>query len=289
MLSQSPGESVGLDRPADPTTSPTASAAHQNMLSQSPGEPVGLDRPADPPTSPTAALGRLTPPSPDNGNQEIPIDPALLIEPESRIPGPATVEATEIEGDDGRPNHTLNGLRKSAGGRLTAAEKAERNGLVEGVKRGNLAFSIARQNRTQQVLSHAASATTRYNRKLPLIISRAERLAIETDAYILLLAQQTTGSSATVHFTSERLRREAFDESGNLINQFQELMTHLVKAKRSMALALAQNLDTSEKVRIAVMERLEDREAELAASRRANEELMAELEAIRNARGLRNE
>lgn len=107
-------------------------------------------------------------------------------------------------------------------------------------------------------------------------------MAIETDGYVLLLAQQATGSSATIHFASERLRREAFNDCANLVNQFQTLMTQLVLAKRSTTLALAQNLDAAERARAVAEERLVDREEELAASRRANEELMAALEAIRN-------
>lgn len=109
-------------------------------------------------------------------------------------------------------------------------------------------------------------------------------MAVETDAYVLLLAQQATGSSATVHFASERLRREAFNDSANLVNHFQTLMTQLVLAKRSTTLALARNLDASERARAAAEEMLVNREAELVASQRANEGLMAELEAIRNSR-----
>lgn len=66
-------------------------------------------------------------------------------------------------------------------------------------------------------------------------------------------------------------------------------MTQLVVAKRSTTLALAQNLEASEKARAEVEEQLADKEnavasaeMELAASRRANQELIMELESLRN-------
>lgn len=65
-------------------------------------------------------------------------------------------------------------------------------------------------------------------------------------------------------------------------------MTQLVIAKWLTALALAQNLETSEKARAEAEERLMERnnaiasaEAELAASNSVNQTLLAELEALR--------
>lgn len=104
------------------------------------------------------------------------------------------------------------------------------------------------------------------------------------------MAQQATGSSACIHFASERLRREAFDQCANLVNNFQSLMTQLVIAKRSTTLALTQNLEASEKARAQVEKQLVEREntvanteAELAASKRANQTLLSELEALRSS------
>jgi hypothetical protein len=115
-------------------------------------------------------------------------------------------------------------------------------------------------------------------------------MALETDAYVLILAQQATGSSASINFASERLRREAYDQSADLVNEFQSLMTRLVIAKHSTTLALAQNLQASEKARAEAEDQLVRKEnavaaaeAELVASRRANQELLSELETLRNS------
>lgn len=67
-------------------------------------------------------------------------------------------------------------------------------------------------------------------------------------------------------------------------------MTRLVIAKRSTTLALAQNLQASEKARAEAEDQLVRKEnavaaaeAELVASRRANQELLSELETLRNS------
>jgi hypothetical protein len=66
-------------------------------------------------------------------------------------------------------------------------------------------------------------------------------------------------------------------------------MTQLVVAKRSTALALAQNLQAAEKARAEAEEKLVEREntvasteAALVASQSANQSLLAELQALRN-------
>ncbi|EKM77073.1 hypothetical protein AGABI1DRAFT_130799 [Agaricus bisporus var. burnettii JB137-S8] len=229
-------------------------------------------------------------PSPGADNHQIVIDPALLVEDQSQaLCEVAAPEADQI-GNETRGDEDSNGVRMERGRRLTVAEKAIKHGIVDGAMRGNVVFRIVRQNEKRRPISDASAATTRYNRELPIIISRVERMALETDAYVLVLAQQATGTSASVHFASDRLRREAFYQTTNLFNEFQSLMTQLVIAKRSTALALAQNLEASEKARAEMENKLAEREsqvasteAELMAARNANKEILSELEALRNS------
>ncbi|KAF7761305.1 hypothetical protein Agabi119p4_10714 [Agaricus bisporus var. burnettii] len=229
----------------------------------------------------------LPPPNTIAINHDIVINPALLVDEQRPVSVP---EVTGIEHEDEDYDRDYNDVGKKIGKRLTLTEKAARYGLVNGIMRGNTVYRVVRQNDKRRPILDASSATTRYNREIPLIISRAERMALETDAYVLILAQQATGSSASIHFASERLRREAFGESAALVNKFQSLMTQLVTAKRSTTLALTQNLEASERARAQVEEQLVEREsvvafteAELAASRRANQALLLELEALRSS------
>lgn len=113
----------------------------------------------------------------------------------------------------------------------------------------------------------------------------------------MVLAQQAIGSSAAVHFTSPRLRREATEEAGDLINDFQSLMTSLVLAKRSEALALAKQLqDAQNRVKESEMkedkaqqatkvaeEKLAQKDAELVASNAYTQQLEAQLQALKNS------
>ncbi|KAF9439869.1 hypothetical protein P691DRAFT_768681 [Macrolepiota fuliginosa MF-IS2] len=69
-----------------------------------------------------------------------------------------------------------------------------------------------------------------------------EWLAEECNAYIIFMLQQAVGSSATVHYTSPRLCREAKEDTLEIIQQYQTLMNNLVLAKRQEALALAKQL-----------------------------------------------
>ena len=71
-------------------------------------------------------------------------------------------------------------------------------------------------------------------------------MAEESDAYIILMSQQAVGSSATVHYTSPRLRQEAKEETLEIIKEYQALMNNLVLAKREEALALAKQLHEAE-------------------------------------------
>lgn len=56
------------------------------------------------------------------------------------------------------------------------------------------------------------------------------------------MSQQAVGSSATVHYSSPRLRREAKEDTLDIIQQYQTLMNNLVLAKRQEALVLAKQL-----------------------------------------------
>ncbi|KAF7761295.1 hypothetical protein Agabi119p4_10704 [Agaricus bisporus var. burnettii] len=251
------------------------------------------------------------------GYGQIPIDPVLLADEVSGVAA-AVPDDTGVDDED-RSNFGVENQVERASTvdnvgnkvkRLTVAEKVEKHGVVQGVMRGELAYQVVRQNQMRKQIVDGSSATARFNRELGVIISKAERVAHETDAYVLLLAQQATGSSAVVHFTSERLRREAFNETSELIDLFQSLITSCVLAKRATTLALARNLEAAEKAQKEVERELAEKEsvvanttralqestaqlserenalrdsrAELVASRLANKELLAQLEALKN-------
>ncbi|EKM78195.1 hypothetical protein AGABI1DRAFT_129324 [Agaricus bisporus var. burnettii JB137-S8] len=202
------------------------------------------------------------------------------------------------EGDqsDKDQNETQDG--KSPRVRLTMAQKSKEFGNVEGTQRGSIPYIIPRSKSLRGRIADLTTSTNRYNRELPLIISRAERLSNETDAYILVLAQQAKGSSAAVHFVSPRLRREAPDDTIALVNQFQTLMTNLSLAKRAEALELTKQLQTAqaaltnaqEQTKVAEDTRknaellLKQKDIELGASQAMAQRLLEELSSMQSNR-----
>jgi len=90
----------------------------------------------------------------------------------------------------------------------------------------------------------------------------------------MIAAQQPSSSSATTHYTSSRLRRDAPDDTLSLINNFQVLTSNLLTAKREEALQLAKKLAEAERQAEASRVALEEKMAEIARK----DELIAQYE-----------
>ena len=61
-------------------------------------------------------------------------------------------------------------------------------------------------------------------------------MAVQCDAYMMLVCQQASGSSAAVHYTSPRLRKEAKQDTVEIIQNYQSLMNRLLLSRRQDAL-----------------------------------------------------
>ena len=101
------------------------------------------------------------------------------------------------------------------------------------------------------------------------------------------MSQQAIGSSATIHYTSPRLRKEAKGETVEIIKTYQGLMNNLVLAKREEAKSLAKKLQSAkEETNKAQMEarlaeqQVQSQQSQLVAQALLVKELEAKLEAL---------
>lgn len=82
----------------------------------------------------------------------------------------------------------------------------------------------------------------------------------------MLAAQHSSSGSAATHFTSANLRREAMDDTLEIINKFRLVTSSLLQAKRQDALEIARQLaESNERVRN-LQEQVASQEAALASA-----------------------
>lgn len=106
---------------------------------------------------------------------------------------------------------------------------------------------------------------------------------------MVLLAQQATGSSAAIHYTSPRLRREAKEDTITLVNQFQSMMTNIILAKREEAFVIAKQLQDAQEMATGAQqqvaeaqEKIHSQEAEIAEIAALVRGLEARLQLLQN-------
>ena len=82
----------------------------------------------------------------------------------------------------------------------------------------------------------------------------------------MLAAQHSSSGSAATHFTSANLRRDAMDDTLEIINKFRLVTSSLLQAKRQDALEIAKQLaESNERVRN-LQEQVASQEAALATA-----------------------
>ncbi|KAF8869485.1 hypothetical protein BD779DRAFT_1391358, partial [Infundibulicybe gibba] len=74
----------------------------------------------------------------------------------------------------------------------------------------------------------------------------SERISEETGCWLVLMAQHASGASVATHFSSSRLRRDAREDTVDLINRFSDLTSAVLMAKRDETLKLAKKLGEME-------------------------------------------
>lgn len=71
---------------------------------------------------------------------------------------------------------------------------------------------------------------------------QAERISNETNCWIFIGAQHPNASAQFIHYTSPRLRADAMEEIGEVVNSFGDLTKSLIKACRDQAWELAKKV-----------------------------------------------
>jgi hypothetical protein len=104
---------------------------------------------------------------------------------------------------------------------------------------------------------------------------------------MMLVCQQASGSSAAVHYTSPRLRKEAKQDTVEIIQHYQSLMNRLLLSRRQDALVAIKEKEIAqkeveqaqEKTRQAE-ERLKAQETQLEAQTILLQKLQAQMEEL---------
>ena len=78
-----------------------------------------------------------------------------------------------------------------------------------------------------------------------LIWLQCERVSKETNGWLLVAAQHPNSTGQFIHYASSRLRREAKDDTKELVKQFQTTINSLMTARRKDALEMGRALEIS--------------------------------------------
>ncbi|KAJ7691986.1 hypothetical protein B0H17DRAFT_1200822 [Mycena rosella] len=127
--------------------------------------------------------------------------------------------------------------RKGKSDRICAGNAA--HGYVAGVKKGNADIDIFRRKPLPKMHPKPGS---RFNKVMPDIIARCERLAQETGCYLMIAAANRGASSAPFHWVSSAIRQEARTEAAEILNIFQTTVGAIKRARQAEAVALMKGL-----------------------------------------------
>jgi len=103
---------------------------------------------------------------------------------------------------------------------------------------------------------------------------QCERLSDETRSWIFIGAQHPHANRPFLHYSSERLLREAPKQASQIAGTFNTLCTNLVASRRQDTLALAQQLSATREAKKAIelilqkqRSEIEDKDAQIATYR----------------------
>ncbi|KAJ7283898.1 hypothetical protein C8J57DRAFT_1498896 [Mycena rebaudengoi] len=157
--------------------------------------------------------------------------------------------------------------------------KNPKYGFVVGAMKGKIAAKIFRR---KSLPGLSKDPTRRFNKQVPDIIARCERLAAETGCWLLIAGNSRSHASGVLHYVTPAMRQDALAESTAMINDFQRVTGAIKLARREDAYQLSKGLIQMEKEK----QEAEDSKTEaiqaLAATRKEFEvqvELIATLRA----------
>ncbi|TFK69716.1 hypothetical protein BDN72DRAFT_897013 [Pluteus cervinus] len=140
-------------------------------------------------------------------------------------------------------------------------------GHVEGCMRGKHALNVLRTKPLHAPEPDVRKATKRYNREMNAIISRCERISVETGCWLLIGAHHANANTPAIHYTSPKLRLEARDQVSDLTTKFWRLTSSLINARRVEAVALQNEVDSLKEQATTTAGELEQERAQTASLR----------------------
>ncbi|CAA7271058.1 unnamed protein product [Cyclocybe aegerita] len=174
--------------------------------------------------------------------------------------------------------------------RIRVSQQNPKFGYVEGAMMGTVMMKIPRNQDVCPPQNDLAKAKKHFTRVMGMILSRAKRLAEETDCWLITIGQQP-GKGPAVHYTSSRLHHEAHTEATAIVNQFQQLTYTLNLARTRDAVHLQtmykaklqeehESRDMAQKKADTAQEELRHIHEERGANLSMIEKLKAELESL---------
>ncbi|KAG5633801.1 hypothetical protein H0H81_005202 [Sphagnurus paluster] len=172
-------------------------------------------------------------------------------------------------------------------------------GYVNGAFKGNKVCRIVRKQALREP-AKASDASYRFRREMPIIISRAERLAVETNGWIFVAGEQRNPQSndSFWHYASPELVNDSWDSTKAMIEKFGDTVQALLAYNKNKVQEELQALNAkyrsaidgarhAEEEKIAAIEDAQCAEVEklaaLEEARRIEAERAAALEATRRA------
>ncbi|EGN98907.1 hypothetical protein SERLA73DRAFT_73492 [Serpula lacrymans var. lacrymans S7.3] len=94
------------------------------------------------------------------------------------------------------------------------------NGLID----------ILHQAHLHPPLPSSKDAASRFLRCMADIVGRAEHMSVKTNSWLVLAGQHPTAQAQFIHYTSPRLRCNAFDDVNDLISRFSNIIAGPIQA-----------------------------------------------------------
>ncbi|KAJ7675310.1 hypothetical protein B0H17DRAFT_1207688 [Mycena rosella] len=141
--------------------------------------------------------------------------------------------------DESRPSSppaASGSAAKSTGPRVSATNV--RHGYVDGAMRDKQDAKIFRR---KALPSESNDPVRRFNKLLPDIISRCERLGAETGCWLVLTATNRAQGSGVLHYMTPPMRKDGLPQALTMLNTFKSTTAALKLARRQQAFVISQS------------------------------------------------
>ncbi|KAF8068015.1 hypothetical protein FPV67DRAFT_1415989 [Lyophyllum atratum] len=172
----------------------------------------------------------------------------------------------------------------SPGTRIRPTAANPFHGMVEGAMQGSKEIDIVRQHEPRPPATVLSAASRRFRTEIRDIIERCERLSAETNCWLFVAGQhsQAASSNSFYHYASPNLRRDAYPQTSELINNFGAVVEALLLLNKQKVIELNIRCGRMEREKMASEEEAKQVRAELAAKAEQAALLTSILERVRS-------